>query len=86
VAQLNLKLNEQQVEALRRYAAHRRTPVSWLLRDYVSYLIAGGEPVRVAPPDELSARLLAEAAQVGGSFDWLADEPDLYSLEDGEPV
>ena len=22
----------------------------------------------------------------GGSFDFLADEPDLYSLEDGDPI
>lgn len=25
-------------------------------------------------------------AQNGGSFDFLKDEPDLYTLEDGEPV
>jgi hypothetical protein len=29
---------------------------------------------------------LAAIAQHGGVFDWLADEPDRYSLEDGEPV
>jgi hypothetical protein len=29
---------------------------------------------------------LASAAQYGGSFDWLADEPDLYTSADGEPV
>lgn len=25
-------------------------------------------------------------AQTGGSFDWLKDEPDLYTLQDGEPI
>lgn len=41
--------------------------------------------------DEQTERLptsaeLAEIAQRGGSLDWLADEPDIYSVEDGEPV
>jgi len=74
------------MNALRRYAARRRTPVAWLLRDYVAYLIAGGEPVRGVWAEEPNARQLAEAAQGGGSFDWLADEPELYSLEDGTPA
>jgi hypothetical protein len=29
---------------------------------------------------------LAAIAQHGGALDWLHDEPDLYSDEDGEPV
>lgn len=29
---------------------------------------------------------IMELAQSGGSFDLLADEPDLYSLEDGESI
>jgi hypothetical protein len=29
---------------------------------------------------------LAALAQHGGAFDWLSDEPDLYTDEDGEPV
>jgi len=29
---------------------------------------------------------LAALAEAGGSFDWLAEEPDLYSDADGEPV
>ncbi len=29
---------------------------------------------------------LAAIAQHGGAFDWLRDEPDLYSEDDGEPV
>jgi hypothetical protein len=32
----------------------------------------------VAPSSELMER--------SGSFDWLADEPNLYNLDDGEPV
>lgn len=29
---------------------------------------------------------LMEIAQNGGSFDFLDEEPDLYTLEDGEPI
>ncbi len=38
--------------------------------------------------DELepSTKELMQIAQTGNSFDFLRDEPDIYSLKDGEPV
>ncbi len=36
--------------------------------------------------EEISSVDLARLAQVGGAFDWLADEPDMYSLEEGDDV
>jgi hypothetical protein len=42
MAQLNVKLTAERLEALRHYAARRRTPVAWLIKDYVDYLIGGG--------------------------------------------
>jgi len=36
--------------------------------------------------DDMSSLELAAVTQHGDSFDWLADEPYLYSDEDGEPV
>jgi hypothetical protein len=36
--------------------------------------------------DEISTRDLMNLAMVGGSFAFLYDEPDIYTLEDGEPV
>ncbi|HBL14780.1 MAG TPA: hypothetical protein DD379_26000 [Cyanobacteria bacterium UBA11162] len=33
-----------------------------------------------------STRDLMQLAQIGGAFNFLYDEPDLYSLEDGEPI
>lgn len=86
MAQLNVKLRDEQFDRLRRYAATRRTPVAWLIKDYVDYLLAGGQPV--VPPliDPPTSAELAHIAQHGGSFDWLADEPDIYSADDGEPV
>ncbi len=86
MAQLNVKMAEEQLDALRRYAARRRTPVSWLVKDYVDYLLSGGEPLIRPASDMPTARELAELAQHGGAFDWLADEPDDYTDEDGVPV
>lgn len=36
--------------------------------------------------EELSASEMTQIALQGGAFDWLKDEPDLYSDADGEPV
>lgn len=35
---------------------------------------------------EPSTKELMQLAQTGNSFDFLQDEPDIYSLKDGEPV
>ena len=86
MAQLNIKLADEQLEALRRYAARRRTPVSWLIKDYVQYLLSGGQPPLSNDPELPTPLDLAAAAQHGRAFDWLEDEPDLYSPDDGAPV
>ncbi len=89
MGQLNVRLPEEQLEALKRYAARRRTPVSWLIKDYVDHLLRGGRPVLVETDqeeDDVSAGRLSALAEKGGAFDWLADEPELYSAKDGEPV
>ena len=41
------------------------------------------DDIDVTLPDGLE---LAALAEHGGAFDWLWAEPDLYSLDDGEPV
>ncbi len=86
MSQLNLRIDERRLRALRWYAARRRTPVTWLVRDYVDYLLSGGQPIVPASASVLSAAELARLAQAGRAFDWLADEPDIYSEADGEPV
>ena len=45
-----------------------------------------GEHRVVVVIDDITSNDLAAIAQHGGAFDWLKDEPDLYTLEDGEPV
>ena len=86
MAQMNVKLSQEQLEALRRYAARRRTPVSWLIKDYVDYLLAGGKPLTGHEDEAPNSLELATAAESGGAFAWLDDEPDLYSADDGEAV
>ena len=86
MAQLNIKMADERLAALRRYAHQRRTPISWLIKDYVDYLLAGGSPITSPARDDVSAMQLAGIAQQSGAFDWLAEEPDLYSADDGEAV
>ncbi len=86
LAQLNVKLSAQRLEALRRYAARRRTPVAWLIKDYVDYLLDGGQPVVVSGVDAPTSDELSALTQHGGALDWLAEEPDIYSADDGEPL
>lgn len=86
MAQLNVRLDEKRLELLRRFASRRRTPVSWLIQDYVEYLLAGGTPVKVVEGETVEYSRLAGIAERGGSFPWLAEEPELYSPNDGEPA
>ena len=86
LAQLNVKLSAERLEALRRYAARRRTPVAWLIKGYIDYLLDGGQPVAVSELPAPTADELLLLAQHGGAFDWLAEEPDIYLADDGEPL
>jgi hypothetical protein len=45
-----------------------------------------GEQQTVEKLDYPSVREIANLAQIGSSFDFLEHEPDLYTLDDGEPV
>jgi predicted transcriptional regulator len=78
--QLNVKLSAKQHERLRRFAARRRTPVAWLIKDYVDSLAERDEQldVRAHEGTQIAAR--------GRAFEWLAAEPDLYTESDGDPI
>lgn len=86
MAQLNVKIPEDRLDGLRRLAARRRTPVAWLIKDYIDYLLAGGQPVSPPISEGPTSAELTLMAERGGSFAWLRDEPGLYSIRDGEPV
>ena len=85
MAQLNVKLSAEALDGLRRYARGRRTPVAWLIKDYIAYLLGGGTPIE-APATELTLSDMANLADKGGSLGWLAEEPEIYTVEDGEPL
>ena len=86
MVQLTIDVTDEQMAALRAHAARRHTSVASLLTAYVAYLAAGGPPLSELPGDLPTSAHLAAVAERGGSFDWLADEPDLYGPDDGEPV
>jgi len=78
--QLNVKLSAKQYDTLRRHAAQRRTPVAWLIKDYIATLgdDREAEDVRRHEPTQAAAR--------GAAFDWLSEEPEIYTATDGEPI
>ena len=75
MAQLNVKLDQERLSALRRYADRRRTPISWLIRDYVDYLVAGGSPVR-PPADDVAEYL----KRVPGCYFWVGTRNEARGL------
>ena len=85
MAQLRVRVTDDDRNLLHDLARKRGTTVSALIRDYVEYLCAGGWPVSYTDDEPTIEELMALAA-AGGAFDWLADEPDLYTWEDGEPI
>lgn len=81
MATISVSVDEPTLDRFTAVAArHDRDPQS-LLERYVEYLIEGGSPV----DDDIPVAGIMRLAEVGGSFDWLKDEPDLYSDDDGEP-
>ena len=83
--EVTVRLSDEEFAAIQSYADRHRTPIHGLVKEYLAYLIEGGEPVSPTSEDP-GADALAEATERGGAFDWLASEPDIYSLADGEPV
>jgi hypothetical protein len=79
-------LSDETLNALHRCAQEHKTTASQFVKDYVEYLLAGGQPIGVGFDQGPTNEELARLAQVGKSFDWLADEPELYTPADGEPV
>jgi hypothetical protein len=85
VAQLTVRLDDEDLAQLQQVAASRGMPIDGLIKNYLSYLLMGGSPIDThrVPSGSIDH---ASVAMMGQAFDWLADEPELYSLSDGEPV
>lgn len=86
MSRLSVEIPDEHMEGLRSYAARVHRDVDELIRDYVEYLVEGGLALALPDDDGPSNEELARMAMAGGAFDWLKDEPDLYTFEDGEPV
>jgi hypothetical protein len=84
--QLQVPLTTEEIDLLERYATKHSTPLEDLIREYLSYLLEGGEPVIATATDIPSSTMIASIAAQSGSFHWLEDEPDIYTLDDGDPV
>ncbi len=57
------------------------------LERFATYLLLRRQiAVEQIVSDDISPSELAQWTMHGGGFDWLADEPDLYSEADGEKV
>ena len=54
------------------------------MKSYLDYLVAGGEPVPI--DDGPTSRDIALLSEKSSAWAWLADEPDLYTLDDGQPI
>ena len=81
---ITLSVSEEQFRMIEESASNRHQLPEELVRQYVDYLVAGGNPLK--DPEDIPTASLMRLAEIGGSFDWLKDEPDLYTLEDGEPI
>jgi hypothetical protein len=68
---INLQLVESLVQAIRSLSSAEQALLERKLFDDI--------------PDP-SVQDLMRLADKGGAFDFLHDEPDIYTLEDGEPV
>ncbi|MGB4863453.1 MAG: hypothetical protein WBO97_13435 [Tepidiformaceae bacterium] len=80
---ITVSVDEELYERVRSLADACDSAPEDLVRVYLEYLAAGGLPI----PNEDDPSLADIAALVAKSsaWAWLADEPDLYTLEDGEP-
>jgi hypothetical protein len=83
--QLNIRMDDHLYRALEAVAKQERRSIP----QAAQRLLEDGLRLRVGQAvaaDDVSSQELTALAAAGGSFDWLAEEPDLYDDSCGEPV
>jgi hypothetical protein len=80
---ISVSVDEKLYERVRLLADARDSAPEDLVRVYLEYLAAGGVPIPTE--DDPSLADIAALLTKSSAWAWLADEPDLYTLEDGEP-
>jgi hypothetical protein len=83
VTTISITVDEELAQRISEIAAERGAVPEGLVTDYLQYLAAGGDPV--IEGDDLPIEGMLKLVEVGGSFDWLKDEPDLYADVELEP-
>jgi hypothetical protein len=79
---ISVSIADDVFERLSRVAENRSARPEDLLLLYAEYLARGGAPLL---EDDVPVEGIMRMAEAGGSFDWLKDEPDLYSDARLEP-
>jgi hypothetical protein len=83
--QLNLRVEPALYQALEAIARQERRSVPQAARQ----LIEDGLRIhmdRPMPTDDTTSSKIGALAAAGGAFDWLANEPELYDDNSGEPL
>ena len=83
--QINMRVEPALYQALEAVAQQEQHSVAQTARQ----LLAEGLQYRLKSQsvvDDLPSQALATLASQGGAFNWLADEPEIYSDTDGEPL
>ena len=83
--QLNLRVEPALYQALEAIARQERRSVPQAARQLIEEALRNHVD-RPMPTDDTPSREIGALAAVGGAFDWLANEPELYDDNSGEPL
>ena len=82
MASISVPIDDETLERLEAYARERSLRPADLLRAYAEYLAEADES---GTEDDIPVKGIMRLLEIGGSFDWLKDEPDLYGAVPLEP-
>ena len=83
MASISVPIDDATLERLEAYARERSVRPEDLLRAYAEYITDADEPD--TSEDDIPAKGIMRLLEIGGSFGWLKDEPDLYENVKLEP-
>ncbi len=82
MASITIPIDEETLARLEAYAREHSARPEDLLRAYAEYLADADE---AETEDDIPVKGIMRLIEMGGSFDWLKDEPDLYEDVTLEP-
>ena len=81
---LQIALQSKAYHALERMAQEEQQSVAQVVQQMIEAQVT--QPRKYICDDDISADEITKLIALGGAFDWLADEPDLYDNTCGEAV